>query len=290
VARKLFLYKNNVSMGEAQTAWGDWYRFFEEKQPSRWGGEWTTNSHLSLKILREEMNVDDLVLCWQTDLQGAVGLCRVADLRDRSKGREIWLEALESAWDEPVRFTDLKRVNPILRDASALQPGGGTLFRTTHQEAVEILKACDLDVELLRGGNARNSRRQQNTAKQPRGGGGLGKPDENKIVEEAAVEIFKRIYAGWLLDDKQDDKVGYDFIARKGRSERHVEVKGAKGTRRQQFPITVNEIACARTDAKWRVCVVDGVFAEAPTYEEFTGAKFLEEFNLKELSYMATRK
>jgi hypothetical protein len=32
-------------------------------------------SSLSLKILREEMQVDDLVLCWQTnEIRGAVGI------------------------------------------------------------------------------------------------------------------------------------------------------------------------------------------------------------------------
>lgn len=77
MTRKLFLYKCDTRGHDAQSAIGDWDEFFGQKQPASWGGVTTMAAPLSLKILREELQVDDLVLCWQTDLRGAVGLCRV---------------------------------------------------------------------------------------------------------------------------------------------------------------------------------------------------------------------
>ncbi len=146
------------------------------------------DSSLSLKILHEEMQADDLVLCWQTNkMRGAVGICLVDRLVDYDHGeRKIWLERIGDPFDVPVRFTELKRTNPILGNAHCLMPGGGTLFRTTGPEAVEILKACGVPRSRLQAGVS-VSKSVPVVPPALKKGAGLGSPENNKLVEAAAV-------------------------------------------------------------------------------------------------------
>jgi hypothetical protein len=290
MTRQLFLYKCNSSGRAAQAGVGDWFEFFKQDQPSSWGGSETMDSSLSLKILREEMQVDDLVLCWQTNKKrGAVGICRVDELVDYDDDAlEIWLELIGEPFDIPVRFTELKRSNLILANAHCLMPGGGTLFRTTRPEAVEILKACGIPKSLLQGGVS-VSKSMPVVPAALKKGAGFGSPESNKLVEAAAVKVFIEAYGDWALTDRQKEKIGYDFEARKGRRVRHVEVKGAAGPL-QQFPISVNEVACAKTDSLWRLFIVTSARTDAPIVTEVSGPDFLDDFERKVLSYMATRR
>jgi hypothetical protein len=202
--------------------------------------------------------------------------------------REIWLELIGEPFDIPVRFTELKRTNLILGNAHCLMPGGGTLFRTTRLEAVEILKACGVPKSLLQGG-ASASKSVAVVPPTLKKGAGFGNPENNKLVEAAAVKVFIKTYGDWVLIDRQKDKIGYDFEARKGRRIRHIEVKGAAGPL-QQFPISVNEVARAKTDSLWRLFIVTSARTDAPTVTEVTGQDFLGDFGCKALSYMATRR
>ncbi len=116
--RKLFVYKCNRPGTGPQLAYGDWQRFFGLRHPTDWGSDQTMSSPLSLKILRQEFSTDDLVLCWQTDLKSAVGLCRVDRLKDyRSGEREIWPELVGKPFVQPVKLLELKQGNPVLANA-----------------------------------------------------------------------------------------------------------------------------------------------------------------------------
>lgn len=201
MTRKLFLYKCNTKGHAAQRAVGDWRDFFDQAQAGSWGGRSTMASPLSRKILRDEMNLVDLVLCWQTDLRAAVGLCRVESLRSRGRDREIWLELVGDPFATPVQFTERKHSNAVLAGANCLKPGGGTLFRTTHLEAVEILKACGLP-KLLLSNRAAPVAAEPTPPPSQRKGSGFGNADQNKLVEEAAVQVLKRTYCAWELVDR----------------------------------------------------------------------------------------
>ena len=68
----------------------------------------------------------------------------------------------------------------------------------------------------------------------------FGTPEHRKKVEKAAEETVKKHYRakGFLCTDDDDvtkKNLGFDFIFRKGSTERHVEVKGTSGDLRRFF-------------------------------------------------------
>lgn len=139
----LFVYKCNNDSAAGNAAYGDWEKVFGSKGETSWGGEWSTDKPSHKRIVREVMQVGDLVLAWQTDRKGAIGLCEVTRLDASPMGRLIYLRPLER-FSTPVRLHELKKTShPNLRNVSALKQGNaGTFYETTKQEAKWVLQAC----------------------------------------------------------------------------------------------------------------------------------------------------
>ena len=139
----LFVYKNNSAGDDAGNAsWGLWADFFRRGTPQPWGGSWMTRSALSLKILREEIGKGDRILAWQSDHRVAVGTALVHRIdEDEDGGRELILKR-EEHFSRPVPLLDLRAADAQLANVKAFRPGGGTLFRTTSEEARVLLDAC----------------------------------------------------------------------------------------------------------------------------------------------------
>lgn len=282
----LWVYKCNASKHSRQMSQGDWSYFFTLPQPHQWGGSMTMRSASSLDILRNRMAAGDLVLAWQTNRRRAVGLCRVRGLDDWPDGgetqRAMILELVGEPFSPPVPLLDMRRQDEQLGRVRAFRQGQvSTLYETSPGEAAILLRSC--------GVTARTLALVSSSPRPPlaRRGAGFGTPAENKKVEQAAVEVFKRHYRAWKLDDFQKDGVGYDFCARRGNQERHVEIKGVRGPSPSVI-ITNNEVATAEGDARWRLCVVTDALSAKPKLREWTAAEFLDQFDRVAISYMAT--
>lgn len=139
---RLWVYKCNAK-ADAQ---GDWNYFFDEMDgQGEWGGTWCINNHASRKIIRERLQVGDLVLAWQTDKQAAYGLCRVAALEDHGEETGIVLETV-MRFAQPVKLLGWKERSPALENGKAFRQGNaGTIFETTPAEAAEILRICGVN-------------------------------------------------------------------------------------------------------------------------------------------------
>jgi hypothetical protein len=289
VATALWVYKCNAIEHAHQIATGDWDDFFAGPQPGRWGGSWTMASPTSLDILRIRMQPGDLVLCWQTNRQRAVGLCRVDSLNDRvdrdgEKQREMLLELLGEPFSPPVPLLAMRRQDPKLAAVRCFRPGGGTLYETSPTEARILLRACGiLPSTLVR------LRSSPGKGAVSSGGAGFGSAAENRKVESAAELVLRTAYKSWTIIDRQKDNVGYDFEVRRGKRERHLELKGTRGPM-PSFPITHNEVMIAHIDPQWRLCVVTNALSAKPKLLERTGDQFLREFDLRPLSYIARRR
>ncbi len=122
----------------------------------------------------------------------------------------------------------------------------------------------------------------------PPAGGGFAPPKANKAVEDAAVAIVKDRYvnAGWKVVSVEADRCGYDLHCTKRKNEVHVEVKGLSG-KAGDFTITEGEVACARNDERFVLCVVTEATGDSPTAHEYTGSEFLDAFTLKPIQYRA---
>lgn len=148
----LWVYKCNAT----SSAQGDWDSFFDDlggDREGQWGGTWCINNHASRKIIRERLQVGDLVLAWQTDKQAAYGLCRVAALDDDGQEIAIILAPV-MRFAQPVKLLEWKERKPALANGKAFRKGNaGTIFETTPAEAAEILRICEVDLAVLQRPN-----------------------------------------------------------------------------------------------------------------------------------------
>jgi hypothetical protein len=287
----LWVYKCNSTRHAHQIASGDWDSFFAGPQPGEWGGSTTMASKGSLDVLWNRMRPGDLVLCWQTNRHRAVGLCSVESFDDwvdetGEEQRDMVLELLGEPFSPPAALLETKKHDPKIAAVRAFQRGFmGTLYETSVAEAAVLLRACGISPTTLA-----KLRSSPNRGAKPHAGAGFGSPVENRKVEQAAVKTLRAAYSkGWQLTNRQKDNVGYDFEARRGSHERHIELKGARGPM-PSFPITEHEVVSARADSLWRLAVVTDALSVRPRLSEWTAAAFLSEFALRPLSHMARRR
>jgi hypothetical protein len=120
-------------------------------------------------------------------------------------------------------------------------------------------------------------------------GAGFGSPEQNKKVEESAIEIITNHYKskGWTVQSVENDKIGYDLVCRNGSSEENVEVKGISGGD-VSFIITKNELNAAKNNPKFVLCVVLNALSPSPTIHRFSGIEFTSRFELSVIQYIAS--
>ena len=128
--------------------------------------------------------------------------------------------------------------------------------------------------------------------KRPESGAGFGDPEQNRATETAAVKYVTKCYEqdGYEVHSVEAEKCGYDLVARKKRRELHLEVKGVTGEK-PEFPITPNEVDCARKDKEFRLVVVINALERIRSAIDMSGTQFLEKYNLRPVStYLAKQK
>ena len=129
------------------------------------------------------------------------------------------------------------------------------------------------------------------TKKRVGNGAGFGSAERNRVVEQAACKLLKKYFnrLGYEVVSREKENLGYDFDVTKNGETIHVEVKGVSGSM-LKFPITANEIACARTDSKFRLAVVVEATTPKRKIYIFTRKEFLSGFGLTPLAYFAEAK
>lgn len=123
-------------------------------------------------------------------------------------------------------------------------------------------------------------------------GAGFGStPEEIRIVERAACEAVKLHFEkiGYEIVSRESEKLGYDFDACRNGEELHIEVKGVSSSI-LKFLITANEVACAKTDSKFRLAVVTEAKTKKRKVHIFSRKDFLKNFMLTPLAYFAEAK
>jgi len=119
-------------------------------------------------------------------------------------------------------------------------------------------------------------------------GAGFGNPEQNRVVEKAAClavrTYFERL--NYEVISRETEKLGYDFDAIRNGEKIHIEVKGISGSV-LRFPITANEVDCARNDQKFRLAVVTEAVTSQRKIHIFSSKDFRSSFGLRPLAYFA---
>ena len=103
-------------------------------------------------------------------------------------------------------------------------------------------------------------------------GGGFGSAEENRRVEQAAIEFVTADFEGrgYAVKSREIEKVGWDLDAQKGAETLRLEVKGVRGVLPHVF-LTANEHDKAQTEPGWRLVIVTDALG-TPTVHEVDGA------------------
>jgi hypothetical protein len=119
-------------------------------------------------------------------------------------------------------------------------------------------------------------------------GAGFGKPEQNRLVEQAACKAVRKHFErqGYEVVSREKENEGYDFDVTRNGMAIHVEVKGVSGSL-QKFQITANEVACAHTDSKFQLALVTNALSPKQQLKIFSRKDFLKSFSLKPLAYFA---
>ncbi len=140
---QLFVYKCRNDPETGYAAYGDWEAVFSSDADIKWGGSWATNRASSKRLFEQEIKKGDLILAWQSDKHGAVGVCEVRRFEYTPRGQELVIRPIER-FPSPVRLHELKKTSfPKLQTIAALKQGNvATLYETSREEAWELLRAC----------------------------------------------------------------------------------------------------------------------------------------------------
>jgi len=269
-----WIYKCNGKDRDYQRTYGDWAEVFESTEAQWWG---------TTKVVPELANasVGDTILAYQTDRNELVGVARVVAWKHQGQYKRLVLKPTRTIG---VRVRPLKKVNARVARIPALQPGPiRTLYPISGADARALLKAAGVQL-------ARAAEEPEVNAERAVQGAGFGTPEQNKLVERAAIKHVKNHYKyqGWSVRDVSSENRGYDLLCKRSGEETHVEVKGARGDG-QQFIITAREVSTWTNDKRFVLAFVGAALTAKPSLAFFPRAASQKEFVLRPLSYIAKR-
>jgi hypothetical protein len=270
-----WIYKCNGKDRDYQRAFGDWAEVFESTKAQWWG---------TTKIVPElaRAAVGDTILAYQTDRNELVGIARVVAWKRQGQYNRLVLKPTRTIG---VRVRALKEANARVARIPALQPGPiRTLYPISPRDARTLLKAAG--VHLAHAGEEQPEAKAERAVQ----GAGFGTPEQNKLVERAAIRHVKNHYKylGWSVRDVSPENRGYDLLCKRSGEETHVEVKGARGDG-QQFIITAREVSTWSNDKRFVLAFVGAALTAKPSLSFFPRAASQKEFVLRPLSYIAKR-
>jgi len=283
-----------------------WDRYFDGPDDETdcdfsFGGSGWIRSPLSKKFLREQVKSGDVVICYQTDQKSILGITRMAtDGLEEDKGsgdfNSFHLYPAKEAVriDPPLKIEDLRAegCNP-----KCFGPGTqGTLFRVMPKELAGIMKVTEnhrsgttLPAWLPEARSRGLTGGIHEGGKPPRKGGGFGTSEQNKEVEDAAIDFVTWRYRrnGWKVKSVEAENCGYDLLCTRGKTKRHVEVKGVSGGT-PSFIITAGELKNVRQDPLAYVCVVVNALLPSRSCTEMTAKQLLAKYRFSATQYRAS--
>jgi Domain of unknown function (DUF3883) len=117
---------------------------------------------------------------------------------------------------------------------------------------------------------------------------GFGTVEHRKKVESAAERAVIEKYEakGFSTDRVTHLPCGYDFVFTKGKSVRHIEVKGTSSAT-QQFFLTRNEHGKGlRSNPAWRLAMVTSALSDTPQITEYDAKELQKSFDLEPYVYI----
>lgn len=204
-----------------------------------------------------------------------------------SFGYEALLQDEHGAPDR-VLFGRLFSSDTLSKESAAASPKYAPLFRATGHLKIGSVFRSTLPAELIPSGLVGDSQPPDSSDTISQGGAGFGDPAENRLVESAAVRAVVAHYqeCGWTVRSVERDKCGFDLECVKGEIVEQVEVKGVRGTG-LCFIITAGEVRQARTNPKFFLVAVTSALSGSPTLTKFSGADFVQRFDLAAVQYRA---
>lgn len=123
----------------------------------------------------------------------------------------------------------------------------------------------------------------------PTAGAGFGRSEEDRKVEEAAVNLVSDTYRqeGWHVVSVEQRRCGFDLRCFRDGQEAHVEVKGVAGSDRR-FVITEGELRCAEKDDQFVLALVTSALSSQPVLERLPAARFRSGFTFAAIQYWAS--
>ncbi len=269
-----WVYKCNDKNREYQRTFGDWAEVFESTEAQWWG---------TTRIVPElaHAKVGDTVIAYQTDRNELVGVARVVAWEP--EGKHKWL-VLKPVHRIGVKVRPLKEANTKVARIPALQPGQiRTLYPISRADALLLLRAAGLRLQEVSSESEDNAERSVQ-------GAGFGTPEQNKLVEQAAVKHVTRYFRNqdWSVYNVSSENRGYDLLCKRSGEQRHVEVKGARGEG-QQFIVTARELETWTTDKHFVLAFVGNALSAKPSLSFFPRGATKSEFAFRPLSYVARR-
>jgi hypothetical protein len=130
--------------------------------------------------------------------------------------------------------------------------------------------------------------RETTTADRRTPGAGFGRSEENRKVEEAAVNLVSETYRqeDWQVVSVEETRCGFDLLCVRGEEEAHVEVKGVGGADRR-FVITAGELRRAFDDDQFVLALVTSALSSQPVLERLPAVRFRSAFTFDPIQYWA---
>jgi Domain of unknown function (DUF3883) len=235
-------------------------------------------------------NTGDTLFIWAgSPILKLIGRGRLADPDVGFDGKvyHFRVEYLTNRIDGPT--IEHLRSDGVLGTASFLKSGpSGTVFPLTREQGSRMLQLLG---GITTSASDRSSKKKPTKAEEAdlrrRLGSGFGSAEQNKQVELAAIKDAKKYYKsdGWNVESVEAEKIGFDLRCRKGKLERHVEVKGTAGVG-AGFILTRGEYQKAESDEKYELCLVESALSN-PKRRIFTGGEMFAAFEFVELAYKA---
>lgn len=197
----------------------------------------------------------------------------------------------EHAVPDRVFYGRLFASETMAKDAAATSARYAPLFRSNGHLKIGSVFRKAISSELIPSGSTTDGSLQESDHSVSQAGAGFGDPAENKLVESAAVRAVVAHYevGGWSVRSVEREKCGFDLECTKSGVVEQVEVKGVRGVG-LCFIITAGEVKQAQTNPNFFLVVVTSALAATQTLTKFSGAEFVQRFDLAAIQYRAAAK
>jgi hypothetical protein len=257
--------------------------FFEQSKVDRYNRNWS--GEFNLIIVGSKDIVDDY---WVLPFRSIQHMLTEETIKTQKTGRKRWQLSIR---DNILRIGHLKLSVPKFKGPRLNPKDWVTIDPPLPQETAS--DASKKDQSPSSSQSEEPVRTQVTKSAQPTPveveGAGFGSPEENVLVERAAIAAVTELYTakGWDVRSVESEGRGFDLECRRETNEENVEVKGVSGSQ-QCFIITAGEVQQSRANPKFVLYVVTEARSQRPTLNRYTGEEFSQRFKLAPIQYRAT--